>query len=102
MGHNSGWQYVSESEGLVTIKKEEGGIVKKQYSLANLSEHLMQREAPLNMGLMDDMLVIHYRPNILESFKLNHMDQTVEKSEVHTTLVLNDNLPANTKEVMPL
>lgn len=58
---------------------EGSALEKYSYSLDSIKDILITRNKPLNMGLVDDTLVVLYDPHLIETFELNHDTMKVER-----------------------
>lgn len=89
-GYGSGWQYLDEKDGFTTITMEGSAVEKYSYSLDSIKDILITRNKPLNMGLVDDTLVVLYDPHLIETFELNHDAMKVERGIAQQTWTMNN------------
>jgi hypothetical protein len=54
-------------------------LEKNSYSLDSVKDIFLARKKPLNMGLVDDILVVHYEPNMIETFLLSRDKKKIER-----------------------
>jgi len=88
--------------GYVTMYKDGQDMVRKTYSFQALEQYFQQKDKPIALGMLDDMLVIQFEPNQIEAFEIRKGSNTINKADMHQTLVLNDAMPRNETALMPL
>jgi len=69
----------------------EGSAVEKySYSLDSIKDILIARNKTMNMGLVDDTLVVLYDPHLIETFELNHDTKKVKRGIAQQTWNMNN------------